>query len=313
MVMKRKLILAEILIATGVVYLLLSSPAHAEDDRKLKIVTTIGPITDAVRIIGKGRVLVKGLIGPGVNPHEYRANRSDVEALTEADLVFYCGLNLESYMMPMFNHLKESKATIPLGESVPVDMRLDIANYNSHYDAHIWFDVSLWQKVIEEVALSLAEHDPEYEDYYLEQAANYNAQLDQLNEYVSKRAQAIPEEERVLVTTHDAFRYFGRKYGFEVISLEKISADSQAEKTNIAELADFIIKRKIRTIFAETSVSEKNIRAVQDAARFRAWDIKVGAALFSDALDEDDKFEGTYIGMITYLIDSLADSLQNPK
>jgi len=309
--MKSRYSLLVIIFILGITIHLCPRQSQAQETRKIKIVTTIGPITDAVRIIGRNRVFVKDLMG-AVNPHEYRASESDVAALTEADLIFYCGFYLEAEMVAMFKRLKEDIPTVPLAEAVPVELRLEGANYEGQYDPHIWFDVTLWQMAVEEIALTLAEYDPEYKDRYLDRAANYNAQLDNLNAYISRRAQELPEEKRVFVTAHNAFRYFGRKYGFEVVSLQGISTEAQAGTEDVLELADFITKRKIHTIFTESSVPGENIKAVQNASQRRGWEIGVSTSLFSDTLGNEGTFEGTYIGALTYLIDTIVDATKDP-
>jgi manganese/zinc/iron transport system substrate-binding protein len=302
-----KLILSGVVILTSSVLL---QHAQAQSEKRIKIVTTIGQITDATRIIGGDHVLVSGLMGPGVDPHLYKASESDVSKLAEAQMIIYGGLYLEAKMEPMFERLKKSVKTVPVGEAVPVEMRLDSINYKGHYDPHIWFDVTLWQKAVEEIALSLIDFDPAHKDEYLERAAKYNAQLDELNEYVTRRANELPETQRVLVTAHDAFRYFGRKYGFEVVGLQGISTEAQAGTKDVMELADFITKRKIPAIFVESSVPERNIKAVQDAVRARGWDVKIGGELFSDAMGDEGTFKGTYIGMVTHNIDTIVNALK---
>jgi manganese/zinc/iron transport system substrate-binding protein len=308
--MKRTPTILALLIVFMTGALAISRQPAAQEQKKIKIVATIGQITDAVRIIGGDHVLVRGLMGPGVDPHLYKASESDVTKLAEADMILYSGLHLEAKMEPMFERLKRSKTTVALAEAIALDKRLESLNYKGHYDPHVWFDVELWQVVVQNIAKTLSEYDPDNAAGYQERAEAYLAHLKELHEYVSRRSQELPETQRVLVTAHDAFRYFGRKYGFEVIGLQGVSTESQAGTKDVIELADFITKRKIRAIFVESSVPERNIRAVQDAVRARGWDVSIGGELFSDAMGDEGTFEGTYIGMVTHNIDTIVKGLK---
>lgn len=291
------------------VFFLSGSPC-AEAGKPIKVVATIGQITDVVKIIGRERVHVQGLMGAGVDPHLYKASESDVTKLAEAAIIFHNGLFLEAKMEDMFERMKRSKLIVPVGEAVPVDLRLGSIQYSGHYDPHIWFDVTLWMLVTDKIAQTLIEHDPSRKEEYLQRAQAYQKELQELHEYVLRRASELPESQRVLVTAHDAFRYFGKRYGFEVVGLQGISTESQAGTKDVMALADFITQRKIQAIFIESSVPERNIRAVQDAVRARGWDVKIGGELFSDAMGSEGTFEGTYKGMVTHNIDTIVNALK---
>ncbi|HLF17892.1 MAG TPA: zinc ABC transporter substrate-binding protein [Candidatus Omnitrophota bacterium] len=287
------------------------NPSYAQDEeKKIKIVTTIAPITDAARTIGGDHVLVNGLMGPGVDPHLYKASKSDVTKLTEADIVLYNGLYLEAKMEGMLERLKRDKLTVPAGEAVPVELRLEGINNNGHEDPHIWFDVTLWMMAVDKITQTLAEYDPAHKEEYLKNADEYKKELEMLHGHVSGRAMELSALQRVLVTAHDAFRYFGRKYGFEVLGLQGIGTQAGASAKNITKLAEFIAKRKIKTIFVESSVPERNIKDLQDAVRKRGWEVEIGGQLFSDAMGDAGTPEWTYIGTLTHNIDTIVDSLK---
>jgi len=294
----------------GVLFLLLSGAVEVSAREPIRIVTTIGQLTDITQIIGGAHVAVEGLMGPGVDPHLYKASESDVRKLSDAQIIFYNGLYLEAKMEDIFKKMGRISKTVPLGEVIAIDRRLGSVNYSGHYDPHIWFDVALWMKVVERARDELAAFDPVNQKDYETNAARYLSELQELHEYVLRRAQELPQEQRVLVTAHDAFRYFGRAYGFEVVGLQGISTQSEAGTADVKRLADFIAARKIKAIFIESSVPERNIRAVQQAVESRGWDVKIGGELFSDAMGDHGTFEGTYIGMVTHNIDTIVNALK---
>jgi len=274
-------------------------------NKKIKIVTTIGHITEIARHVGGDRVLVHGLIEPGIDPHAYKASESAVAKLTEADIIFYNGLDLEAKLDPLFERLKESIKTIPVGEAVPIDLRIEAPHSKGQFDPHVWLDVKLWQKVVEKVASSLADFDPQHGDEYLDRAAKYNVQLTRLDKYIQFRSQELVESQRVLVSMHNAYRYFGRRYGFEVISAE--------ESANFGDMVDFIIKRKILVLFDQPNTFEYSSDALAETTHLRGWDIRLDTTLFSDSLGDVETFEGTYIGMLTNLLDTIINTLQAPN
>jgi len=206
--------------------------------------------------------------------------------------------------------MSRRRKTVAVGEAVPVNRRLDSQNYEGHYDPHIWFDVTLWKLVTERIRDTLVEFDPSHAEDYRQNAGVVLADLDKLHNYVSTRSGELPEDQRVLVTAHDAFRYFGQAYGFEVVGLQGISTQAEAGAADVRRLADMITERRIRAVFIESSVPERNIRAVQDAVRSRGWDVKIGGELFSDAMGDAGTFEGTYVGMVTHNIDVIVNALK---
>jgi len=289
-------------------------PANAApilaQDQPIKVVTTIGQLTDIVKNIGGDRVAVQGLMGAGVDPHLYKASESDVRKLSNAQIIFYNGLFLEAKMEDIFKKMGSRIKTVAISSHIPRDQLLDSLNYSGHYDPHIWFDVTFWMKAVEKVRATLIEFDPAHKDDYTARAEAYLKELIALDETVQSRANELPKDQRVLVTAHDAFRYFGRKYGFEVKGLQGVSTQSEAGVNDVHQLAEFIAKRKIKAIFVESSVPERNIKAVKEAVQSRGWDVKIGGELFSDAMGNDGTFEGTYIGMVTHNINTIIDSLK---
>lgn len=276
----------------------------------VNVVTTTGQITDAVAFIGGEHVRVEGLMGPGVDPHLYRASESDVRRLSSADIIFYNGLFLEAKMEDIFERMARFKTVVAVGESVPEDQLLESVGYAGHHDPHIWFDVPLWQHTVQRIMDTLIEKDPEHRDFYLRKGSEYMEQLQLLHAYVEEKASELKPEQRVLVTAHDAFRYFGRAYGFEVVGLQGISTESEAGTRDVRELADFIVEKQVKAIFVESSVSERSIKAVQEAVRSRGWEVAIGGELFSDALGSTGTPQGTYVGMVRHNINTIVDALK---
>lgn len=279
-------------------------------DDKIKAVTTIGMITDIVENVGKDKVSVQGLMGSGVDPHLYKATEGDVTRLSEADIIFYNGLHLEARMGEVLEKLGEMKKTVAVTDYIGKEALLDFPAYPGQYDPHVWFDVSMWISAVEKVRDSLIDIDPDNGEEYGNNAEHYISQLEGLGSYVRSKAGEVPEQQRVLVTAHDAFQYFGKAYGFEVLGLQGISTESEAGTKDVQDLVNFIVERKIKAIFVETSIPERNIKAVQEAAQSKGWDVKIGGYLYSDAMGDEGTFEGTYIGMVTHNIDTISGALR---
>ncbi len=304
-----KMNIKNLVVMIVIVWVFSASKGMAEE-KKIQVVATIGQITDMAQIVGGDNVHVQGLMGPGVDPHLYKATESDVNKLAKADIIFYGGLYLEAKMDKIFKSMSRTKTTVAVSEAIEKDLLLDSISYAGHHDPHVWFDVPLWIKTVEAVAETYAEYDPANKEGYAERARQYISELETLHAYVSQRAHELPDAQRVLVTAHDAFRYFGRQYNFEVLGLQGISTETEAGTKDVIRLANFIAERKIKAIFIESSVSERNIKAVQDAVKAKGWDVKIGGELFSDAMGDEGTFEGTYKGMVTHNIDTIVDALR---
>lgn len=277
--------------------------------RKLDVVTTTGMIADAAARIGGDLVDVRSLMGPGVDPHSYRQTRSDIVALTRADLVLWHGLYLEAQMERFFEDLARKSPVVAVAEALPKEELLGSADYEGRYDPHVWMAPKLWIPVVEEVARALTEAHPEGAETFAANAAAYRAELEQLSTYATETLSKVPEGQRVLVTAHDAFSYFGRAFDFEVIGIQGISTDSEAGLNRISSLVDELVERQIGAVFVETSVSDRNIRALIEGAAARGHEVVIGGSLYSDAMGEPGSYEGTYIGMIDHNVTTIARAL----
>lgn len=273
------------------------------------VVTTCGMVTDIVAQVVGDKGEVQGLMGEGVDPHLYKPTRNDVKQLMEADIVFYSGLLLEGRMSDTFTQLARTKPVYAVTGGLDESYLREPPEFGGHYDPHVWMDVNAWSQCVGHVATALAEYDPSNAEYYRNNSTRYRAELSQLHDYAKRTIATIPEAQRVLITAHDAFGYFSRAYKIDVRSVQGISTESEAGVDDINKLVNFIVSRKINAIFVETSVSEKNIRAIVEGTFQKGWPVKIGGNLFSDAMGRAGTYEGTYIGMIDHNVTVIARAL----
>jgi len=275
-----------------------------------RIVATIGMIADVVQEVAGDKAEVKGLIGEGVDPHLYKPTSSDVKALQAADVVFYNGLMLEGKMADVLVKVARSgKPVVAVTETILADGGYVISDGQENYDPHVWMDVNGWLKAVDVIATALCSYDESNASFYSANAAAYKAELEKLNAYARRSIASIPEDRRVLVTAHDAFRYMARAYGLEVRGIQGISTESEAGVKDIENLIRFLAERKIPAVFVESSVSDKNIRALVEGAKAKGHSVSIGGQLFSDAMGLTGSYEGTYIGMLDHNITTITRAL----
>lgn len=290
-----------------------SAPAVNEDSSKdkLNIVATTTMLADLVSSIGGEHVTVNGLMGPGIDPHLYQASAGDVSLMQKADVVVYNGLHLEGKMGEIFENLSnQGAAVICIEKGLDESRLLAWEDDSSIHDPHIWFDVSLWKDAAKTVAKGLADADPNGKADYEANLDAYLKELDETDTYIRGRADELSEEQRVLVTAHDAFQYFGKAYGFEVRGLQGISTDAEAGTADVSDLAGFIVERQIKAIFVESSVPPKTIEALQAAVKAKGFDVSIGGELYSDSLGDAQSGAGTYILTVKANIDTIVDALK---
>lgn len=281
--------------------------AIAQD--KVDVVATTGMIADAAREVGGELVTVEGLMGPGVDPHAYRQTRSDITAMANADLVLWHGLYLEAQLQDFMNQLAGGQNVVAVAEALPRNLLIGHDDYDDKYDPHVWMNPNLWSRVVLAVRDALIETDPDNAEVY---RANADAHLDELRDlarYTAQVLSSVPVEERVLLTSHDAFNYFGSAYGFEVVGIQGISTESEAGLRRIRDLVDMLVERDIGAVFVETSVSDRNIRALIEGAAAQGHEVVIGGELYSDAMGEPGTYEGTYLGMIDHNTTTISKAL----
>lgn len=302
-----KLILTALFIALNIAC---SSASNDTSDNKLSIVATTGMIADIARNIGQDAVKVTALMGPGVDPHLYKATQGDLGRLRNADIIFYNGLHLEGKMGEVFEKLERIKTVIPISRNIPKERLRQDTVFQGAIDPHIWFDVSLWIKAAEEVKTVLIKEDAENTALYEKNALKYIAELKVLHSWVMAQVATIPDEFRILITAHDAFSYFGLAYNVKVRGLQGISTLSEFGLKDRVDLVNYIVDNKIKAVFVETSVSEKNINAIIEGCQQKGHDVKIGGYLFSDAMGAEDTPEGTYQGMVRKNVNTIVGALK---
>lgn len=280
------------------------------DGYPYQITATVGMVADIARVVAGPRAEVTGIIGEGVDPHLYKPTSTDVKRLQSADVVFYNGLLLEGKMADVLVRLaRKGQPVFAVTEKIAEQGDYVIDDGEDHHDPHVWMDVRGWMAAVEVVADSLAGYDAANAAEYHERAAAYLAELEKLDEYARGCIQSIPEGRRVLVTAHDAFGYMARAYGLEVRGIQGLSTESEAGVRDIEELVAFLVQREIPAVFVETSVSDKNVRALLEGARARGHELKIGGELFSDAMGPAGSYEGTYLGMIDHNVTTITRAL----
>jgi len=285
----------------------LALPATAQD--RLGVVATTGMIADAARQVGGDLVEVTALMGPGVDPHSYRQTRTDIVAAARADLVLWNGLYLEAQLEEFLLELGETRAVVPVAEAVPLEDRIGSEDYADRFDPHVWMDPTLWSRVVLAVRDAMIEAHPEGAEVFTANAAAHLEDLSELSDYARTVLASVPAERRMLVTAHDAFNYFGAAYGFEVVGIQGLSTESEAGLQRIAELVDLLVDREIGAVFVESSVSDRNIRALIEGAAAQGHTVTIGGELFSDAMGAPGTYEGTYLGMIDHNMTVIARAL----
>jgi manganese/zinc/iron transport system substrate-binding protein len=284
-------------------------PAVAGEDR-LRITATTGQVGDLVRNIGGEFVDVASLMGPGVDPHLYKASERDVVDLIDSDAIFYSGLHLEGKLGEVLEQLAKRRPVTAVTDGIPAALLMTPENFEGNPDPHVWFDPTLWAHCAGEVATSLASLDESHAASFAENASIFRGKLDEAHSYATQQFGSIPARQRVLVTAHDAFGYLGRAYHIEVVGLQGISTSTEAGIRDVQRIADLLVERQVPTIFVETSVPRRTIEAVQVAARDRGWEVAIGEPLYSDALGDADSREGTYLGMFHYNVDTITLGLK---
>lgn len=290
-----------------------SSPANTNsaEDNQLNIVATTTMLADLSTVIGGARVTVDGLMGPGIDPHLYQASAGDVSLMQKADVVVFNGLHLEGKMGKIFENLsQQGAAVICIEDGLEESKLLAWESDSSVHDPHIWFDVSLWEAAAKTVADGLSQADPDGKSDYDANLDSYLKELEETDAYIRSRAAELSDKQRVLVTAHDAFQYFGKAYGFEVRGLQGISTDAEAGTADVSDLANFIVERQIKAIFVESSVPPKTIEALQAAVKAKGFDVAIGGELYSDSLGDADSGADTYTLTVRANIDTIVDALK---
>jgi manganese/zinc/iron transport system substrate-binding protein len=304
----RRHVLGAIVLA-GLVAVPGATPARAAI-QPMSVVATTGMIADLVRTVGGDRVRVRQLMGEGVDPHLYRATRKDIGAMLSSQIVFYNGLLLEGRLTDALVKIATSgKPVFAVTELIDEGALLQPAGGEGHFDPHVWMDPRVWALAVDVVREKLAQRDPAGAAVYEANAARLRDEIQRLDAYAEALLNRTPAEQRVLVTAHDAFGYFGRRYGFEVLGVQGLSTESEAGLKQVEELVSLLVKRRIPAVFVESTIPERSVRALIAGAKAQRHEVIIGGELYSDAMGPPGTYEGTYVGMIDHNVTTIARAL----
>lgn len=275
----------------------------------MRVLTTTGMVADLARNVGGQHVDVIQLLGPGTDPHLYKPTRDDVQSILAADLVFYSGLMLEGKMGDTLVRAGRNKPVYAVTEAIDESLLLEPEDAQGHFDPHVWNDIQAWSQCVEVVRQGLADFDPAHAEEYQANAQQYLQELHALHAYGLETMQTVPKQNRIMVTSHDAFNYFGRAYDLQVLGVQGLSTESEAGLQRINGLVDLLIDKQVRAVFVESSVPQKNIEALVNGAAARGQVVKIGGELFSDAMGKAGSYEGTYVGMMDHNITRVVRAL----
>lgn len=308
-------LLALLLSSTGLIMALAGGCGAASSSTgKPVVVTTTTMIGDLVRQIAGDRVSLIVIMPAGVDPHTFKPSTSDLGNISRASLVLYNGLHLEGTMVELLEHEMSSRA-VAVTHDIPKNLLLEWQQGSGGaHDPHVWFDITLWRHALTTTRDALIKLDPSGAQTYTANAATFDSALASLDAEIRQKLAQIPSERRALITSHDAYNYFGKAYGVEVFGLQGISTETEAGLANVNSAVDLLIRRKIPAIFVESSVSRKTIERVQADCRSRGFDVKIGGELYSDAMGSPGEHPGyevhTYVGMFRFNVDTIAKALQ---
>ena len=291
--------------------LIIACKNNTESSGKPNVVTTTSMITDLVKNIAGDAINLQGLMGSGVDPHLYKASEGDVSKLANADLIFYNGLHLEGKLVEVFEKMESQNITTKaIAEVIDKSTLIGSDYFQSNYDPHIWFNVTYWKQAAEFVTSKLSALIPEQKALFNTNLESYIAKLNALENELKTKIEELPQDKRILVTAHDAFNYFGKAFGFEVVGLQGLSTATEAGVQDVQKLAAFIIEKEIKAVFVESSVPKRTIEALQAAVKSKGHDVTIGGTLYSDALGNTGTIEGTYIGMFKYNVNTIVNALK---
>jgi len=281
-----------------------------EQNGPLHIVTTTGIIEDCIKQIVGDSAEVSSIMGPGTDPHLYKPTPGDVELLDEADIIICNGLHLEGKMAEMLENYSKEKPVLKISDGIDEKDIIKSADFADSYDPHIWFDTKIWGQGLEYIANELGKIDSVNANYYEKNYHDYMLEITELDVWVRDRLNSIDSTQRILITSHDAFHYFGRRYDIEVKGIQGISTLSEVGLKDISDMVDFVLERKIRSIFVETSTSQKTAQSIADGCLAKKYSVALEGPLYSDALGEPDSEGGTYIGMIRGNVEMIVKGLK---
>lgn len=285
------------------------APANTDTNAPIQVVATTGMVADLVRAIGGEHVKVNNLIGEGIDPHLYKPTRDDVAALLAAEMVFYNGLQLEGKLGAVLESAAQERPVVAVASSVPKDLLLHPARAEGHPDPHIWLDASIWSQCGDSVVAALIEQRPDDAAAFRTNLEAFQTDAASIHDYGTRAMATIDPEVRLLITSHDAFNYFGRAYGIEVVGIQGVTTESEAGLADVEALVTMIVERNVPAVFVESSVPTRSVQALVEGARARGANVVIGGELFSDAMGTTGTYEGTWSGMVDHNLTVVARAL----
>lgn len=295
--------------AIGIITISCGSEAAQKNHEKVVICTT-QTISDAIQNILPNTFKVEALMGSGVDPHTYKSKSSDLKKLLSADAIIYNGIHFESNLVDAIQNISKNKFVIGLGNIVPKDELIKTTDFGTTYDPHFWHDVNLFAKSIELASHLFTEQFPENSNYIDSATSVYISKLKETEEFVFKHLKSIPDSSKVIITAHDAFSYYGRAFNIKVKGVQGINTSADISIRGVTDLTDFIVAKKIKAIFVENSVSNKNIKSVSEGCEAKGHVLKQGGTLFSDGLGDKNSGADTYIKMIKKNTTTIVEALK---
>lgn len=285
--------------------------SEATPDARPSVLSTVGQIHDLAQTLAGEDLRTEVLLGAGLDPHTHRPTRNDAARLTAADLVLVNGLNLEVLLRATLDARRAAgRPVVAVGEAIPPAERIAVGREGTVADdPHLWMDPMLWTEVARLIASELSVLAPAAAPAIATRLEQLVVDLAELDAYARRCIDSIPTERRLLVTAHDAFGYFGRRYGLEVASVQGLSTESEASVRHVQELVDLLVERQVPAIFVESSVSARGPRALVEGAAARGHTVVVGGELYSDALGPPGTYRGTYVGMIDHNVTLITRAL----
>ncbi len=267
-------------------------------------------IADLVQNVAGPDFNAEGLMGPGVDPHLYKASQGDMRKLSRADIIFYNGLHLEGKMTDILEKMSRKKTVVAISKEIDRKKLIALEGAGGTYDPHIWFDVNLWRQTIPTIVQTLQNKYPKYADRFDENGRRTDAKLDSLHQWVHNQVEAVPEDQRIMITAHDAFGYFGRVYGIKVHGLQGISTVAEYGVHDVNRMVDLIIEHNIRAVFVESSIPKRSMEAVVAGVKARDHKVRIGGTLYSDAMGPEGSGADTYVGMVRWNVSTIVEALK---
>lgn len=272
------------------------------ENEKISAVSTITVINDIVKNIGKDKVEATSICGVGVDPHTYHAKPSDPKLISKSDIVFINGFALEHWIEEMIRGAGGNKKEVVVTEGL--QPMTDEKGFGDP-DPHAWFDVRNIKVYAKNISDGLTSIDPANAEFYKKNLDEYTSKLDSLHNWIIEQIKTIPEPQRVLITSHDAFRYFGRAYGLEVKGLQGISTEAKVRTEDFKSLIDYIKEKNLKSVFVETSVNPKLLEQISTETN-----AKIGGTLYSDSIGNEGTEDGTYIGAVKHNVNTIVNALK---